>query len=76
MSSTTANATAGGVTQQTASNKGDIRLDNSKTRDVRASNIIAAKAVADAVRTSLGPRGMNTLGLIDYERRDDLKILI
>ena len=28
---------------------------------VRESNIIAAKAVADAVRTSLGPRGMDKM---------------
>ncbi|KAF4657136.1 T-complex protein 1 subunit delta [Perkinsus olseni] len=60
-SSSTNGAAAAAPTQQTASNKGDIRLDNSKTRDVRASNIIAAKAVADAVRTSLGPRGMDKM---------------
>lgn len=34
---------------------------NSKEKDVRMSNIIAAKAVADAVRTSLGPRGMDKM---------------
>lgn len=33
----------------------------SKEKDVRESNIIAAKAVADAVRTSLGPRGMDKM---------------
>lgn len=32
-----------------------------KNKDVRTSNIIAAKAVADAVRTSLGPRGMDKM---------------
>lgn len=32
-----------------------------KTKDVRQSNIIAAKAVADAIRTSLGPRGMDKM---------------
>ena len=28
---------------------------------MRESNIVAAKAVADAVRTSLGPRGMDKM---------------
>lgn len=32
-----------------------------KGRDVRTSNIIAAKAVADAIRTSLGPKGMDKM---------------
>ena len=32
-----------------------------KKRDVRIGNINAAKAVADAVRTSLGPRGMDKM---------------
>lgn len=32
-----------------------------KQRDVRSSNIIAAKAVADCVRTSLGPKGMDKM---------------
>ncbi|KAJ1515467.1 T-complex protein 1 subunit delta [Coelomomyces lativittatus] len=35
--------------------------DKSKPEDVRKSNIIAAKAVADAIRTSLGPRGMDKM---------------
>ena len=37
------------------------RRDNSKKKDVRIMNIEAAKAVADAVRTSLGPRGMDKM---------------
>jgi T-complex protein 1 subunit delta len=32
-----------------------------KERDVRANNIVAAIAVADVVRTSLGPRGMDKM---------------
>lgn len=32
-----------------------------KQEDVRAANIAAAKAVSDAVRTSLGPRGMDKM---------------
>lgn len=35
--------------------------DDSRKRDVRTGNIAAAKAVADAVRTSLGPRGMDKM---------------
>uniref|UniRef100_A0A914I9S8 T-complex protein 1 subunit delta n=1 Tax=Globodera rostochiensis TaxID=31243 RepID=A0A914I9S8_GLORO len=35
--------------------------DKDKPGSVRTSNIVAAKAVADAVRTSLGPRGMDKM---------------
>ncbi|XP_049790420.1 T-complex protein 1 subunit delta [Schistocerca nitens] len=35
--------------------------DKRKPADVRESNINAAKAVADAIRTSLGPRGMDKM---------------
>lgn len=35
--------------------------ENTKGKDVRTSNIIAAKAIATAIRTSLGPRGMDKL---------------
>ncbi|KAG8228298.1 hypothetical protein J437_LFUL007016 [Ladona fulva] len=35
--------------------------DKSKPVDIRGSNIAAAKAVADAIRTSLGPRGMDKM---------------
>lgn len=35
--------------------------DKSKPDDIRKSNITAAKAVADAIRTSLGPRGMDKM---------------
>jgi len=40
---------------------GETYHERSKGKDVRTSNIIAAKAVANAVRTSLGPRGMDKL---------------
>jgi len=40
---------------------GETFHERSKGKDVRTSNIIAAKAVANAVRTSLGPRGMDKL---------------
>lgn len=35
--------------------------DKSKPADIRQSNINAAKAVSDAIRTSLGPRGMDKM---------------
>mmetsp|Transcript_37098 Transcript_37098/g.54537 ORF Transcript_37098/g.54537 Transcript_37098/m.54537 type:complete len:528 (+) Transcript_37098:138-1721(+) len=40
---------------------GETLQERSKGKDVRLSNITAAKAVANAVRTSLGPRGMDKL---------------
>jgi len=43
-------------------NKGDRRLENNdREKDVRSSNFIAAKAVADTIRTSLGPKGMDKM---------------
>jgi hypothetical protein len=36
-------------------------LKSEKSKDIRSTNIIAAKAVADVVRTSLGPRGMDKM---------------
>jgi T-complex protein 1 subunit delta len=36
-------------------------LRSEKSTDIRQTNIIAAKAVADVVRTSLGPRGMDKM---------------
>ncbi|CAM9724451.1 unnamed protein product [Scytosiphon promiscuus] len=41
--------------------KGDTHRDSQKEKDVRIANILAAKAVADAIRTSLGPRGMDKM---------------
>ena len=38
-----------------------MRAGDTNTRDVRILNIESAKAVADAVRTSLGPRGMDKM---------------
>ena len=35
--------------------------NKSKPADIRGSNINAAKSVADAIRTSLGPRGMDKM---------------
>lgn len=36
-------------------------VKSEKSKDIRSTNIIAAKAVADVVRTSLGPRGMDKM---------------
>jgi T-complex protein 1 subunit delta len=47
---------------QKRSTKGDNRLENNeREKDVRASNFQAAKAVADTIRTSLGPKGMDKM---------------
>lgn len=35
--------------------------DKEKPTEIRSSNIIAAKAVSDAIRTSLGPKGMDKM---------------
>jgi len=40
---------------------GEQMQGNERKRDVRLSNIIAGKAVADVIRTSLGPKGMDKL---------------
>jgi T-complex protein 1 subunit delta len=41
--------------------KGETKKDVEKQTDVRLSNITAAKSLADCVRTSLGPRGMDKM---------------
>eukprot|EP00696_Hemimastix_kukwesjijk_P012474 gnl/Hemi2/25685_TR8624_c0_g1_i1.p1 gnl/Hemi2/25685_TR8624_c0_g1~~gnl/Hemi2/25685_TR8624_c0_g1_i1.p1 ORF type:complete len:535 (+),score=204.76 gnl/Hemi2/25685_TR8624_c0_g1_i1:54-1658(+) len=41
--------------------KGESFKDKDRQGDVRTSNIMAAKAVSDAVRTSLGPKGMDKM---------------
>lgn len=40
---------------------GELQRGLKKEKDVRLSNIMAAKAIADTIRTSLGPRGMDKL---------------
>ena len=40
---------------------GEMKSQNEKGRDVLETNISAAKAIADVVRTSLGPRGMDKM---------------
>ncbi|KAJ0713830.1 putative chaperonin ATPase [Helianthus annuus] len=41
--------------------KTESYVDNKRKDDIRMSNIKAARAVADAVRTSLGPKGMDKM---------------
>ena len=45
----------------TQSNSGPKLTGSEKQRDTRMNNIIAAKAISDVVRTSLGPRGMDKM---------------
>merc|ERR1712100_935149 len=40
---------------------GETKREQTGAKMVRESNICAAKAVADAVRTSLGPKGMDKM---------------
>lgn len=40
---------------------GESQRGLKKEKDVRMSNILAAKGIADAIRTSLGPRGMDKM---------------
>lgn len=57
------NAGAPSFAQIAAKGAGNERMDaaTGKKDDVRLSNIIAAKSVADTIRTSLGPRGMDKM---------------
>jgi len=47
--------------QQGRTGDNSTSATTAKARDVRVANIAAAKALADAVRTSLGPRGMDKM---------------
>ena len=44
-----------------SSGQGLMKSKNSKPEEIRKSNIQAAKALSDAIRTSLGPRGMDKM---------------
>lgn len=39
----------------------NANIQSEKSKDIRSTNITAARAVADVVRTSLGPRGMDKM---------------
>lgn len=49
------------VPQQGAASKHERYVDTKRKDDVRYANMLAAKGVADAIRTSLGPRGMDKM---------------
>ncbi|KAH9930686.1 T-complex protein 1 [Fomitopsis serialis] len=49
------------VPQATRLNSNTAFNDKGKPMEVRLSNMVAAKAISDAVRTSLGPRGMDKM---------------
>ncbi|KAE9453307.1 hypothetical protein C3L33_14791, partial [Rhododendron williamsianum] len=44
-----------------ASSKTESYVDNKRKEDIRRANIVAARAVADAARASLGPKGMDKM---------------
>ncbi|KRX24668.1 T-complex protein 1 subunit delta [Trichinella nelsoni] len=48
------------MASQSKTKQGSFK-DVTKDREMRNSNIVAAKAVADAIRTSLGPKGMDKM---------------
>uniref|UniRef100_A0A804LCE2 T-complex protein 1 subunit delta n=1 Tax=Zea mays TaxID=4577 RepID=A0A804LCE2_MAIZE len=52
---------AAAVAAPAPSRKTETYTDTKRRDDVRGANIAAARAVADAVRTSLGPRGMDKM---------------
>ena len=49
--------------------KNETYSDNKRKDDVRMANMVAAKSLADAVRTSLGPRGMDKMVRGERPRR-------
>ncbi|KAM1938284.1 hypothetical protein FF1_015903 [Malus domestica] len=49
------------VISQPRSSKTESYVDNKRKEDIRQANSTAARAVADAVRTSLGPKGMDKM---------------
>ena len=55
------NATQKQPTYATKEKNGTLLDAREKEKDIRMNNILAAKAVADVVRTSLGPRGMDKM---------------
>eukprot|EP00484_Ammonia_sp_Unknown_P003341 CAMPEP_0197075360 /NCGR_PEP_ID=MMETSP1384-20130603/211571_1 /TAXON_ID=29189 /ORGANISM="Ammonia sp." /LENGTH=535 /DNA_ID=CAMNT_0042514205 /DNA_START=62 /DNA_END=1669 /DNA_ORIENTATION=+ len=46
---------------ESKSGKGDTFRGDDKQRDIRLTNLVAARSVADAIRTSLGPKGMDKM---------------
>ncbi|CAL9749958.1 unnamed protein product [Musa acuminata subsp. burmannicoides] len=54
-------AVAAAAAPRGSSSKTESYVDTKRRDDVRQANILAARAVADAVRTSLGPKGMDKM---------------
>jgi len=54
-------APAAAAPAQSGSSAGERYTDNKLKQDIRMNNMSAAKKLADAVRTSLGPRGMDKM---------------
>ena len=54
-------AAGSGPASKSGSGQGLMKSKNSKPEEIRSSNIQAAKALSDAIRTSLGPRGMDKM---------------
>lgn len=50
-----------GKTVPAAGMQGESQKKSEKAEDVRTSNIRAARAIADIMKTSLGPKGMDKL---------------
>lgn len=57
----TQTSTAPSQNQGGGNNSNSVFKDKEKPQEVRKSNILAARAVADAIRTSLGPKGMDKM---------------
>uniref|UniRef100_A0A671L4W4 T-complex protein 1 subunit delta n=1 Tax=Sinocyclocheilus anshuiensis TaxID=1608454 RepID=A0A671L4W4_9TELE len=53
-------------------NKGGAYVDRDKPAQIRFSNISAGKAVADAIRTSLGPKGMDKM-MVELSKAQDIE---
>ena len=66
----------GGKQMPQLKEKNGTQLDaREKERDIRMNNIMAAKAVSDVVRTSLGPRGMDKMVFIIIRFKAPLAML-
>ena len=58
---------AAAAKKPTGGSGGLMKSKNTKPEEIRKSNIQAAKALSDAVRTSLGPRGMDKMIQVSNE---------
>jgi len=56
------------VSAKSNQSSGLMKSKNSKPGEIRSSNIQAAKALSDAIRTSLGPKGMDKMHLHEFSK--------